>query len=96
VVDVIGEIFASPTFVQVTNPNVRRQLKDYLKLNSELKKLILAIDELSYGNTATLEPRRAHFSLSADYGGAVMKWLKRKISDDPNSVPEEITEAYTN
>mgnify|MGYP006414258747 FL=1 len=97
VISNLEELEDNPNLInQVTNPNVRRQLKDYLRLNSELKKLILAIDELSYGNTATLEPRRAHFSLSADYGGAVMKWLKRKISDDPNSVPEEITEAYTN
>ena len=98
--DVIGnleDLEENPGLIdQVSNPNLRRKLNSYLQLNSELKQLLLSIDELSYGNTATLHSKKAHFSLAADYGGAVMGWLGRKIKDDFNSVPEEIVEAYTN
>ena len=49
VISNLEELEDNPNLInQVTNPNVRRQLKDYLRLNSEFKKLILAIDQLSY------------------------------------------------
>ncbi len=69
----------------------RRKVQYIQGLDEELKKRLLLLDRVIYGDTAFNEGQSKTYLLSTDPGGMFFGWFKRQLT----SLPAEIRDMYT-
>ncbi len=92
IVKTLEEVLKEPERIRdVQSRTDRQKVHHILRLDEELKKRLLMLDRLVYGQTAFAGQESASYFLAAEPGGMFYGWFKRKLND----LPTEIRDIFT-
>ncbi len=92
VVQTLEDVLRDPEKIQdVQSRNDRLKVHHILELDEELKRRLLQLDKVIYGNTALMATDTSSHLLALDKGGMLMGWFGRQIK----TLPETIRDIYT-
>jgi hypothetical protein len=92
VVQTLEDVLKNPDLIDnVQSRNDRLKVHHILELDEELKRRLLQLDKVVYGNTALMDTDTSTHLLALDKGGMLMGWFERQ----KETLPKAIRDIYT-
>ncbi|MEK6845234.1 MAG: hypothetical protein AABY26_00630, partial [Nanoarchaeota archaeon] len=92
IVQVLEDVLQDPDRItDVQSRNDRLKVHHILELDDELKRRLLQLDKVVYGNTNLMATDTSSHLLALDKGGMLMGWFERQ----KDTLPKEIRDIYT-